>query len=200
MWSTTLAVRADICNVVGFATQGGVWYDLGNRRGSKALPEEYNSVLLDWGVSYKDILGVSDWFIVERVLDRAKLGWDFAMKAVRMLSRFPGVEEDTENPTRLKLAGLIIMVCESARFDFIRDTFARLWNETGSTRLQTLQHIRETEKMVDYIRSWGYISRALLQREKDRSPWPKDPRLEAMGISGRESALRKLHLVFGSGI
>ena len=150
-WYTTLAVRDDKCYGVGFVSQSGVWYDLGNRRGDRALPPEYNSVLLDWGVSYKDILDVSSWDEVVEELDSARPGNnDFAQKAVRTLSRYPYVQEGDN--TRLAVAGLFIMVCESAKFNPLRKHFVDGWDNGTGFPLQ----------LMNYIRNWGHVSRALL--------------------------------------
>lgn len=132
-------------------SQSGVWYDLGNRRGDRALPPEYNSVLLDWGVAYKDILDVSSWDEVVEELDSARPGKDFAQKAVCTLSRYPYVQEGDN--TRLAVAGLFIMVCESAKFNPLCKHFVDGWdNGTGFTY-----------RMMNYIMNWGYVSRALLR-------------------------------------
>lgn len=180
--STTLAVRDDKCYGVGFKNQSGVWYDLGNQGGDMALPSEYNSVLLDWGVSYKDILHLSDWDQVVKELDSVSLGKEFLMKAVRTLSRYPDVE-DCDLNTRLALAGLMIMVCESAKFNHFHKHFVHGWGSgTGFSR-----------ELVNYIRNWGHISRALLENK-----WWDDSELKSMGISGPIDALNVVHLVFNN--
>lgn len=178
----TLAVWGDICYRVGFMNESGIWYDLGNGHGANALPPQYNSVLLDWGVSYKDILGMSNWLEAAEVLKSTLLGKVFAEKAVRMLLRYPDVE-DGENP-RLALAGLIIMACESARFNVVRKDFKEGW-DTGKGL---------SWRLMNYIWSWGRISRALLDY------WPEeDERMtDEMEIYGPEDALRDVYLVFRS--
>ncbi|KAG2621715.1 uncharacterized protein LOC120666600 isoform X2 [Panicum virgatum] len=184
--TTTLAIRDDKCYGMGFVNKSGVWYDLGNRRGDRALPAQYNSVLLDWGVSYKDILDVSDWDEVEHELSSARLGKDFAMKAVRTLSRYPDVEED--NP-RLALAGLLIMVCESAKLNTVQKHFVGCWD----TGMMAFPH-----QLMWCIRNWGRMSRALL-RWKDNIGQDDLFQLLESGINNHPlDALLDLGLVFNS--
>jgi len=188
-WTTTLAIRDDKCYGIGFVSQSGVWYDLGNRRGDKALPAQYNSVLLDWGVSYKDILDVRDWDRVADELSFARLGKDFAMKAVRTLSRYPDVEED--NP-RLALAGLLIMVCESAKLNTVQKHFVGSWDTGTGFPLQLMLRIRK----------WGDISGALLlhlrENNYDVDRWLQESIiiLRTFGIDSSPEALTDLALVF----
>jgi len=84
-------------------------------------------------------------------LEEAKLGRDFAKKAVCLLSRFTpdmAVGADDANDPRLALAGLIIIVCESARMNPVHDAFAAGWiTGTGFTK----------QLMEGYI--WGYYAR-----------------------------------------
>jgi len=202
--TTTLAIRGDgRCYGVGFLNQSGVWYDLGNRRGGRTLPEDqYNSVLLDWGMgsdSYKDILGVDDWVEVEKKLDSAKLGKGFATDAVRVLCRYPDVEEG-ENP-RLALAGIILMVCESAKLNTLHQYFGDTW-DNGSTGAGKSSSFSEKGLMND-IRNWGEISNALLywrDHGYKSDKWRKNlqavttPFLES--LNGPQDALRIVHLVF----
>lgn len=189
--TTTLAIRGDNCYGVGFMNQSGIWYDLGRRRGgNKVLAAKYNSVLLDWGgISYKDILGVDDWGEVEKKLDPAKkkLGEGFASDAVRILSRYPDVEED-ESP-RLALAGIILMVCESAKLNTVYKYFAGI-DDDGSM-------------LMNHIRDWDEISRALLYwRDHDyrSDKWRNHVRRTSAVLESLsdplEDALPVLHLVF----
>ncbi|XP_039784803.1 uncharacterized protein LOC120651396 [Panicum virgatum] len=55
----------------------------------------------------------------------------FATDAVRVLSRYPDVEED-ENP-RLALAGILLMVCESAKLNTLHQYFLGRWDNGSST-------------------------------------------------------------------
>lgn len=201
---TTLAIRDDKCYGVGFENQSGVWYDLGHRRErddhqlpqeyNKELPPDFNSVLLGWGLSYKDILGVSRWEEVPDKLDSAGLGKkSFAEKAVRTLWRYPDVDEEDDlmmNP-RVALAGLILMVCESARFGPVLKYFQDNWDndtETGGF----------SGEQMKYIRSWGKISRALLLW-KDDGKWPRNgqtPVLDRRGIKEQQRALSAVRLVY----
>jgi hypothetical protein len=201
---TTLAIRDDKCYGVGFENQSGVWYDLGHPREcddqelpqeyNKELPSDFNSVLLGWGLSYKDILGISDWDDVPNMLNQAGLGKkSFAEKAVRTLWRYPDVDEEDDlmmNP-RVALAGLILMVCESARFNPLLKYFQDNWGndaETGGF----------SGEQMKYIRSWGKISQALLLW-KDDGKWPlnrQTPVLHSRGIKNDKHALAAVRLVY----
>jgi len=219
MPSTTIAVRDDNCCGFGFRNQSGVWYDLGNWHGNRALPAQYNSVLLDWGVSsehttlsvvkdwdeaisYKDILNVNNWNeAVSNLESSVTQGKNFAEKAVRTLWRYPDVEEGV-NP-RLALAGIMVMVCESAKLNTLYEYFVERW-DTG-TGTQSFSELR----LMDHIRNWGDISRALLYwRDHGYCKWHKYLPKETMDIinggvdpskeiSDRaDQALGIVHLVF----
>lgn len=193
--STTLALRNDRCYGAGFMNENGVWYDLGKdhwRRPSrdKHLPPEYNSVLLGWvGDSYEGILDCT-WNNngVVGELNSRRLGKDFARAAVRTLSRYPDVEE-REKP-KLALAGLMIMVCESARFNPIFESIATSWDTAG---------MEFTQQLYGYTRRWVDMSRALLRWKDyrhDSNRWSPGSVLQVMGISRPEDALRVVYLIF----
>ena len=61
---------------------------------------------------------------VKKTLKSTKLGKAFAERAVRRLSRYCRVENNDDIPVRLGLAGLIVMICEAARFRPLLDHFA----------------------------------------------------------------------------
>ncbi|OEL34590.1 hypothetical protein BAE44_0004391, partial [Dichanthelium oligosanthes] len=95
-------------------------------------------------------------------LNTAKLGKDFATKAVRVLSRYPDVEDVAEIYPRLALLGLMIMVCESAKLQPLHDAIADDW-EPGT---------KFTKKLIGYIRNWGNMSQTLLHwKNTGRQSW-----------------------------
>ncbi|CAL4995351.1 unnamed protein product [Urochloa decumbens] len=170
----TLLVRDDNMYCFGFMNQNGDCYELSNPEGWK-LPSEYNAVPLDWG----------------GILDSARLGRTFAADAVRVLSRFAGApaeaDGDDDARARLALVGLIVMVCEAARMNPLRDAIARGWN-TGT---------EFTEQLMEYIGHWELISVALLDwKDGNYGKWTMDPRLaEITGINSPIDALKVIHLV-----
>ncbi|KAF7012666.1 hypothetical protein CFC21_026833 [Triticum aestivum] len=189
--STTLAIRDDECCAAGFMNQNGVWYDLAphypwRRSGDKQLPPEYNSVRLDW--DYRLWSDVAQYELIHERLGRICLGQESARAAVRMMSRYPDVEEHEE--PMLALAQLIIMVCESARFNPISESIATGWD----TRIEC------PKELYEYTRIWRQISVALL-RWKDHghnsNRWPQQQHSE-MGINCPVDALRIVYLLFNS--
>lgn len=189
--STTLALRDDQCYGAGFMNQNGVWYDLGQgpwwwHDCDKQLPPEYNSVRLDWDYHLRSDIAQIDYDCISERLGRIRLGKESARAAVRTLSRYPDVEE-REKPM-LALAELIIMVCESARFNSIFKSIATRWNKGMVC----------PKKLYEYTRSWRQISLALL-RWKDHghnsNRWPLH---SEMGINRPVDALRVVCLVFNS--
>jgi hypothetical protein len=183
--STTLAVRADSLKVIGFMNQNGNWYGIPRWRG---LPHNYKAQLLDWDPSwlgnYKNILDAGNEEEVVKILDSARLGKTFAADAVRVLSRYPDVA-DGDN-SRLALVGLSVMVCESARMKRLHDAIAGDWDTGASFTMQ----------LLDYIKNWERISRALLVwKDHSYEAWIKDELLEMIGIKSPEEALDVVHLV-----
>jgi hypothetical protein len=86
------------------------------------------------------------------ILSRTMVGREFAMKAVQVLSHYPDWVDDM-NP-RMALAGLIIMVCETARMNPINN-FARWWSNNSME--STMGHL-----MRDYVLKYGRMSHELL--------------------------------------
>ncbi|CAO2198301.1 unnamed protein product [Urochloa humidicola] len=193
--STTLAVQGGKCYGVGFMNQSKVWYDLGcgNQHRDKALPQKYNSVLLGWGLAYFDILDVQadrGWGVLKK-LNEAGLGTkSFAEKAVRTLSHYPDVDDYDLNP-RVAVAGLILMVCESARY--------RGRTEEGENCEKCDRETGFSWQLMYYIWSWGKISRALLHWH-DNGEWPYEDKqtkiLKQRGIT-EGVALNSVRLVYG---
>ncbi|XP_066341270.1 60 kDa jasmonate-induced protein-like [Miscanthus floridulus] len=168
--STTLVIRDDNMDIMGFMNQNGAWYELGYQR---MLPQEYRSKLLGWGNSYKSILGVRK---EEEVMDRlmcANLGKTFATHAVRLLSRFdPNVVADVYN-LRLALVGLMFMISESAKMNPVHNAITRGW-DTGKGFTKEL--------MINYV--WKYVEMSRRLREWKRrnyaDPQPNSELLDAI--------------------
>jgi hypothetical protein len=73
------------------------------------------------------------------------------------------VENKDDNSTRLGLAGLIVMICESTRMNPFLDTIAGGWN--GGTGLTT--------RLADIMWDWGSMSAALLYWKRNYyKKWP----------------------------
>jgi hypothetical protein len=168
---TTLVMRDDNVDVMGFNNQNGDRYELGYRR--TMLAAQPNSVLLGWGNSYKSILGVRK---EEEVMDRlmsANLGKTFATHAVCLLSRFSqDVVADVYNH-KLALVGLMFMVSESAKMNPVHDAIARGWDTgTGFTK----------QLMTDYVWKYVEMSRRLRHWKKGSYAEEQCPNLELRAI------------------
>ncbi|RLM70054.1 hypothetical protein C2845_PM17G02470 [Panicum miliaceum] len=183
--SVTLLVHDHNLYCIGFMNQNGVSFELSNPEGSK-LPSDYNPVPLDWGITYESILNVGDKNKVKNTLDTMRLGKTFAADAVRVLSRYQGVESGSMIP-RMALAGLIVMVCESARMNPLFDAIAGGWN-TGT---------RFTKQLMEYMMSWELISIALLEwKDGNYERWIIDQKLAKItGVKSPVDALDVIHLV-----
>jgi len=125
---TTLVIRDDNLYVKGFTGEGGQWFELWEKRedNNEKLPPEYSAKQL-WGFKYDNLMKLNDNEQVKATLKNTKLGKAFAETAVLRLSRYcpEGVENNKDDiPVRLGLAGLIVMICESARFEPILDHIA----------------------------------------------------------------------------
>jgi hypothetical protein len=154
---TILIMRDDNLYVLGFINKRGDCYELrdGPRNASTGIfPSTSNSHELYWGVSYRSILDCRTSDDAVRALAREYLGRHFARNAVRRLSSYTDDEEITDlMSARLALAGLILMVCESARMNPLHDLFVRGWKH--GTRWTT-------EMMKDYVWKYGDMSLKLL--------------------------------------
>ena len=88
--------------------------------------------------------------------------------------------------SRLALVGLSVMVCQSARMKRLHDAIAGDWDTGASFTMQ----------LLDYIKNWERISRALLLwKDHSYEAWIKDELLEKIGIKSPEEALDVVHLV-----
>jgi hypothetical protein len=124
--STTLVMCDDSLFVFGFINQQGDLYELGDPRSLRMQHYNKPAKPLDWGNSYKSILEARTYDEIMHKLAGARLGRGFAMHAVRRLSSSiqPDQEVDGLMSARLALAGLIFMVCESARMNPVLHSIA----------------------------------------------------------------------------
>jgi len=115
------------------------------------------------------------------------LGMAFAVGAVHVLSRFDSRTRGDRDNTDRALLGLMVMVCDSARIEPACDTIARNWD--NGTEL--------TKQLRDYRWNWPVISGALLDwRDHAYQGWPENTKLESIGITSPEDALKVAPLVF----
>jgi hypothetical protein len=152
---TTLLMRDDNLYVCGFINQQGVVYELIENpdRCADILPvDEYNPRRLSWGVDYRSLLDADTEDDLLTRLERLEMGHKFAMDAVCVLSGFPGWVDGKMNP-RVALAGLMFMVCESARMNRVNTFFARLWYDNECFNHNLLR---------DYVFSYRRTSHQLL--------------------------------------
>jgi len=131
--STTLIMRDDNLYVCGFMNQQGESFELIKNPDGSAdmLPiGEYSPRprRLSWGVGYRSLLDIDTANDLSRMVFCARLGRIFAMDAVHVLSRFPAAWVNSSHP-RMALAGLIFMVCESARMNHVNRSIARQWSQ-----------------------------------------------------------------------
>ena len=81
-----------------------------------------------------------------------RLDKGFARKAVRTLSRYPVVEDECP---RLALAGLSIMVCESARLNPVHKHIEKGWDGsvTGCSK-QIMQYVKRSDLISRSLLIW----------------------------------------------
>jgi len=193
--SIILVMRCDNLDVIGFINmqdRRAFCYEPGSRR---VLPRAYSSKILYWGWDYgrdREQIPmdprVLQWWDYGRdrkqILGPARLGKTFMAEAVRKLSRFTG--RDSEEAKR-SLVGLMMMVCDSARMEPVREAMAGGWKH--GTEL--------TEQLNNYRGNWLEISGALLDwRDHAYQGWPENSTLESIGIMSPEDALKLVPLVF----
>jgi hypothetical protein len=177
--STTLLMRDDNLYVCGFMNQQGDSFELIDNPDTSAgiLPvDEYNPRRLSWGVGYRSLLDVDTEDDLVRRLARVNMGRDFAMDAVHVLSRFPAwVDNRIRMNPRLALAGLTVMVCESARMNPIYDFFTSSWSWSNQDFMEFTDRGSTEDLMRDYVLNcYGRMSRELLAWKSKRyaNPYP----------------------------
>jgi len=178
--STTLIMRDDNLYVCGFMNQQGDSFELIENpdRSADILPvDEYNPQRLSWGVGYRSLLDVDTEGGLVRILAHVNTGQDFARNAVHVLSCFPAWVDDRISP-RLALAGLILIVCESARMNPIYNFFTSSWSR--STEDYCTPFSDRDFLMRGYVlnlNKYGRMSRQLLAWKSRRyaNPHPISP-------------------------
>ncbi|KAL6640836.1 hypothetical protein ACP70R_021959 [Stipagrostis hirtigluma subsp. patula] len=145
--TTTLVMKADNVYIHGFINQKGVLYELvdkdnkdnkdnKDKKDNKDNKDKKKTMFLEgkyhehkflqWGLRYGSILGMSDKGEIVKKLRRQSLGKGFAESAVRVLSGYSDGKSNEET-ARVKLAGLIMMICESARMNPLHNIFLQDW-------------------------------------------------------------------------
>ncbi|CAD6258080.1 unnamed protein product [Miscanthus lutarioriparius] len=159
---TTLIMRDDNLYICGFMNKQGVYGLVDNEKSEQMFPKKYydkDVQRLEWTVHYKSILGAGSQKEVINKLDSAHLGKTFAEHAVEMLSGY--TENCKEDGARRALAGLIVMICESARMNPLHDSMVAGWsNGTGFTK-QLMRYVwGYYGKKSEELRAWksgGYV-------------------------------------------
>ncbi|CAO2149204.1 unnamed protein product [Urochloa humidicola] len=168
MTSTTLVMRDDNLYVHGFMNGKGAWYEVLEHRDSKSmLPlAEFNPhfTITRWGLGYPGLLGVvrrGTWYekhcaVAEKLENEiCSSGKAFAVNAARTLCSFPDRYSDQwYMDPKVALAGLFVIVSESARMTPLHDAIACGWNRRhwkGFTK----------QLMLNYVWSYGAMSRRL---------------------------------------
>jgi len=173
--SIILVMRCDNLDVIGFINMQGrraCCYEPGSHR---ELPGGFYSKLLQWWDHGRDR---------EPAAAGARLGKTFMAEAVRELSRF--TDRGPSEEAKRSLVGLMIMVCDSARMEPVREAMAGGWKH--GTEL--------TEQLNNYRGNWLEISGALLDwRDHAYQGWPENSTLESIGIMSPEDALKLVPLV-----
>jgi hypothetical protein len=152
-------MRDDNLYVHGFINKQGDCYGLRDKKDDKKhkasgtmIPSTFKPRELKWGVSYRSMVGTKG------TLAGMVLGRHFAKDAVRTLSTFRD-QKKRDKKAGLALAGLILMVCESARFNPLHDFFVLGWKH-GTKWRQDL--------MDDYVWKYAYMSSKLLKWKDER--------------------------------
>ncbi|XP_066336727.1 uncharacterized protein [Miscanthus floridulus] len=164
----TLFMRDDNVYVLGFMNQQGDSFQLldDNRNAATnillPITNGRDPELSRWGVSYMSMLGAKSNDHAVHKLEAAHLGRDFAKNAVRVLSSHPNPVAGIDLSPRVALAGLIVMVCESARMNPPHDSFSRGWSTgTGFAKQLMTENVWEHGKMSSKLMAWktrGYAS------------------------------------------
>lgn len=145
------------------------------------------STFLDCGVTYGDLLGGAMNLVNMRLGHlQVNLGKLFAIEAVRLLSEYSGGGL-TDNHKKA-LAGLILIICESARMISHFDTVINGWPRAGGKSISRQQ--------VHYVWNWGNMSRFLTGRS--RCLQDEERLRQSCGITTEELALGIVHLLLNS--
>ncbi|KAL6640828.1 hypothetical protein ACP70R_021951 [Stipagrostis hirtigluma subsp. patula] len=189
--STTLAMRKDSLYVVGFTGKDGKWFQLGkSNKDDPKLPTKYEATPLEtWDVSYKKMMKLHDLDLIAKTLTSTGLDRAFAERAVRRLSCYHPDDVDDDNPTRLALVSLIVLICEAARMEPIFRALLPTWNINSS---EMRRHV-DTEVLKEYIWDYWYSTSANLIKWK-----ASGRKKEWKGRGTVEDALQRVRLLVTS--
>ncbi|KAL6600619.1 hypothetical protein ACP70R_045419 [Stipagrostis hirtigluma subsp. patula] len=194
-WTTTLAMRRDNLYVCGFTGKDGEWFELDD---TDPLPKEYDAKPSGWKVSYESMMNLNDRDQVKQLLAGTSLGKAFAKRAVRRLSRYPALDYDDKNPTGLGLAGLIVLICESARMERILEAFPpKKWDVNFG------KGVLVDPQVLDNIWNWGNMSAALIKWKNSgyKKEWDRRCYVSTPGEAlGRVRLVQNYGDIDGSGV
>uniref|UniRef100_A0A0E0E866 rRNA N-glycosylase n=1 Tax=Oryza meridionalis TaxID=40149 RepID=A0A0E0E866_9ORYZ len=146
--ASTLAIRADNVYLVGFKTQGALWYVFKNRKnlipGATALKfdDHYHSLT---GRSYEDLQGVV-------------VGKKSAQEALSILANYKQDGSIPVQEIKRALTVFVLMVCEAGRLVPIRTDVIAAWDQQDGGKVGKVA--------VDLTVKWKDISCALLIWDK----------------------------------
>lgn len=185
----TVAVRGDTLDLIGFKTQNGCWYEFsipkkvdlkGHTRSLLRMSEPVltGSTYLGCDSSYQSLLG-DRYFLHELKLGRMSM-----INAIHTLGGYQQQEGQIINQdTKLALALLMVMICESARFAEIQKTVKDGWYN-GTTI---------TEQQVQYTHNWVELSSFLSGGRRRLS---LQSRMGDIGIVEEKDAAKLVQLVY----
>ncbi|TVU12796.1 hypothetical protein EJB05_46456 [Eragrostis curvula] len=192
---TTLIMRDDNLGFLGFANQDGDVYVLANViKGSEGMQFLEHAYHLNWTVNY-----TSD--LVDTLLQMGP-SCDFAKKAVHTLSRYSlptsAEEGGDDDHARVALAGLIVMVRESAAMNPFHDAFVAGWSSGSGFSGQLMNsHRRHYGRMSCDLQIWK--KRDYAEPIRDLSPASRNWRVRvrvarAWEYCGGQDAGSPLHI------
>jgi len=165
--SATLVMRDDNLYVLAFINKNGeTLYTIQEAGGifvGMEAHSRWRTEDLHWGVKYSELLGskseaekhLLDPEFIAQKLEKQGLGRCFAEEAVGKLSCYRKNQEDME-AAKVGLAGLIVIVCESARMNPIYNSIALGWtnNDVKFTRETLGRYVWNYSNMSRDLRIW----------------------------------------------
>ncbi|XP_066339361.1 uncharacterized protein [Miscanthus floridulus] len=156
MSSTTLLMRDDNLYVCGFMNRIGILCKLVDNQDSESfLPEGFHLTTdLKLGVSYNSLLQAKNRDDVVRKLTAAQLGSGFAKDAVRVLSSHPNKVAGISMSIQVALAGLIFIVCESARMISVHKSIEKEWSNGKVFTEELMENVWKYGEMSRNLQAW----------------------------------------------
>lgn len=114
-----IALRSDNLNLAGFKNKHGQWFELRSDSKGPLIP---GSILLPFGGSYRDLLG-PEW---ESILQRLQLSKTDLLDAIEFIFSHPS-SNISEDYLKRAITVVIIMICEAARLNPIRNMIFNSW-------------------------------------------------------------------------